>query len=215
MKWIFALVAALCLATPANAGTKHDVFGHRYEVDDATAITPGAGSAMGAVTGAALDSSALYVTSDWDLTLGMLATGDEEPGQEYALASLTVWKFIGREVKLGLDLSRDFNVSEIYSVTPMFKFYIFTDPVDSWSKSLKLSLGSYRHAVGGDTEALEGGGFALEPSLMAGAEWPVGGVGTIEVAAGLKETMTTPDENPPDKTQALLGFGFNLWLSRP
>lgn len=213
MKFFLAIVAAIALATPAFAGTKHDVFGHVYQVDDNTAITPGAGSAMGAVIGSAIDSSALYVAHDWDLTLSMLATGSDEPGQEYALGAITAWKFVGKEMKVGLDFSRDVE-RPVYGVTPKFKFYVFTDPVDNWSKGIVLSLGSYKFAAGNDA-AFEGGGLSLEPAIMATAEWPVKDFGTIEVQAGIKDTMTQPDVNPPDTAQAILGFGLNLWLARP
>jgi len=210
-------LGALLVASPAVAGTKtmKDVQGHRYAVDAETQITPGAGSGLGALIGDAIDTTALYIQHDWDLSFGFQGTGsnDDSGEEELAMASLEIAKFFSKNIKLGLELSRpNLAVPEVYAIAPTFQATLFTHPYDSWSKGLRVKLFSWNQAIG-ENDMLKGGAFSVEWQATAFAAWPVGW-GSLQVDAGLKRTFTAMSEDVPDKNSLVAGFRANVWLIR-
>ena len=214
---VIGILGVLLAASPVSAGTKtmKDVQGHRYAVDTNTQITPGAGSGLGALIGDAIDTTALYVQHDWDLSFGFQGTGanNDSGEEEIAMASLEIAKFFSKNIKLGLELSRpNLAVPEVYAVAPTFQATLFTHPYDSWSKGLRVKLFSWNQAIG-ENEMLSGGAFSVEWQATAFAAWPVGW-GSLQVDAGLKRTFTALSEDVPDKSSIVGGFRANVWLVR-
>jgi hypothetical protein len=204
-------------ASPAVAGTKtmKDVQGHRYAVDTNTQITPGAGSGLGALIGDAIDTTALYVQHDWDLSFGFQGTGanNDSGEEEIAMASIEIAKFVSKNIKLGLEVSRpNLAVPEVYAVAPTFQATLFTHPYDSWSMGLRVKLFSWNQAIG-ENDMLSGGAFSVEWQATAFAAFPVGW-GSLQVDAGLKRTFTAMSEDVPDKSAIVGGFRANVWLVR-
>lgn len=209
----FSMGALLC-SSPAIAGTKmvKDVQGHKYLVDEATAITPGAGSGLGAIVGDAADTTALYVQHDWDITAGFEATGTD--GEEVALASLTASKYLNKNMKLGLEVGRpDLSVAEVISFAPILDVTMFTDPTDAWFKGLQFKLFSWNQSTG-ENELLDGGALSWEVQAAAYAGFPME-FGALKVKMGLKRTLTMMAEDVPDKTQIVGGFAIDIWAVRP
>lgn len=197
-------IGALLASSPASAAEKtvRDNLGHRYGVDAKTQLTPGAGSGLGALIGDAVDTSAIFVQHDWDVSITTGATGsNNDSGQEEAmLLGLGVWKYVAKNAAIGIEVLRpDVAVPEVIAIQPTARLYIGWNPTSSFTKGVKASIFRWEQAVG-DNDRLEGGAFSLMPTLIPYLEFPMKEM-ALQVGAGVRDVMTEQSIDIQDRIE--------------
>ncbi len=196
MRWIkllfVAVVAATLMVLPAESATKkYDANGNAWNIDEATADTPGAGSGEGAV----IDQ--VEVRNKFDLQLALRAIGstaDDDMSTESALAGITGFYRPSPRWRIGASMLWDAVDNSAIHFTIPFSLQLFPNPWRNqifWINANLFPIFTVRTGDGDDF--IRSSAFSWIPSAGMSVELPMGETASwsteFGVGAGLPVTV--------------------------